>query len=523
MVNGLRARIVYARPATAARLRELAPEVGLHIESAVSVSEAGALSDFTGCSLVLFEQIDDNEAAAARVYSLASAHPDLLVVAVVPHPRLGSDRTLLRARAFDVVDDGPGLQADLEHTVAAASRVVELYEQRALLSSDLAHQDKLSALGVLSAGVSHEINNPCAAILTNMSVLREQLEAVIDRPPFNRVAMLDAFSSEWIESIGDCISAANRIHSIVKTLNIFSRKVDVTPISVDVNEEIRTVLRLIGKEVRFNARFDVRYDPQLPRILAPPNTITQVVTNLVVNALQALENANTPSPKIWIATAHDDDHLMLEIGDNGPGMSADVVSRIFDPFFTTKAVGKGTGLGLSITRQLVQKMGGEILVESEPGEGTRFEVVVERTHVFEANPRLELRTPPSSDRLRVLLLDDEELVLRSMQRSLAAHFECLGMPRAQAALTALEADHDFDVVVTDVVMPEMNGIEFYSELQTHHPDLALRTLFISGGITSQMLHERVTDTGRPCLAKPIDLAELVQSIRRIGRPFEELG
>ena len=110
-----------------------------------------------------------------------------------------------------------------------------------------------------------------------------------------------------------------------------------------------------------------------------------------------------------------------------------------------------------------------------------------------------------------------------MQRSLAAHFECITLPSAQVALERLRFNHDFDVVVTDVMMPEMNGIEFYSALMGSHPKLANRTLFISGGITSGELHERVTGTGRPCLAKPVDPQELVRSIRRLGRPFEELG
>jgi DNA-binding response OmpR family regulator len=119
------------------------------------------------------------------------------------------------------------------------------------------------------------------------------------------------------------------------------------------------------------------------------------------------------------------------------------------------------------------------------------------------------------------LLDDDELILRSLQRSLSAHFECQVAVRARTALDLLSDDEDFDAVVSDVVMPEMNGLEFWNELGLAHPILAQRTVFISGGITSEKLRVRVSDTGRPCLAKPVDMAELIKTIRRLVRPFEE--
>jgi two-component system, NtrC family, sensor kinase len=400
--------------------------------------------------------------------------------------------------------------------------VVALQEDRARLSSELSHHEKLSALGVLAAGVSHEINNPCAAILSNMNVVREQLEGLLGRPKFQRVEALDMLATDWIEAIGDCITAANRIEAIVKTLNVFSRKSDSMPAVVtDVNEDIRTVMRLIGKEIRFQADFSVNLSPLLPRIMAPPNCITQILTNLVVNALQALEGSGIERPCVFIATDLDDDYVMMEVADNGPGIPPDVLTRIFDPFFTTKPVGKGTGLGLSITQQLVRRMGGEIFAESYAGQGAKFRVLVPRSDAADSAARLETQMPPASDRLRVLLLDDDELILRSLQRSLSAHFECQVAVRAKSALDLLSTDEDFDAVVSDVVMPEMNGLEFWNELGQSHPNLALRTVFISGGITSEKLRVRVTDTGRPCLAKPVDMNELIRTIRRLGRPFEE--
>jgi PleD family two-component response regulator len=242
----------------------------------------------------------------------------------------------------------------------------------------------------------------------------------------------------------------------------------------------------------------------------------------VVNALQALEGAAVLRPRVSITTECDSEHVLLRVEDNGPGIAPDVAPRIFDPFFTTKPIGKGTGLGLSIAKELVNKLGGEIFVEGSEGHGARFSVILDRSAQATDSVRTLRSLPPDSNRLRVLLLDDDDLILRSLQRSLASHFECRTIGDPRAALDLLDDDGDFDAVVSDVVMPAMNGLDFWRELGTTHPDLALRTVFISGGITSETLRVRVSNTGRPCLNKPVDMNELIRTIRRVGRPFEDV-
>jgi signal transduction histidine kinase/CheY-like chemotaxis protein len=522
MSVAIRSRIIFEQRATAKRLRQLAIERNLVIDGIYDLQDTGALEHLEPVTMLIMEESAAIDVVAARVYSIARANPDLLIVVLLTQRRPQPER-LLRAGAFDVLVDGAHLASALDRTLAAATRVAALQAERSQLTSELAHQDKLSALGVLAAGVSHEINNPCAAILSNINVIRDQLEVLVSRPRFHRADALDQVASDWIEALGDCVNAANRIHQIVKTLNVFSRKSDsAQPVLIDLNEEVRTVMRLIGKEVRFQAEFATNLSAELPPVAAPPNSITQIVTNLVVNALQALEGSGVAAPRIYISTDFDENHVMLEVGDNGPGIPPEVVDRIFDPFFTTKPVGKGTGLGLSITQQLVQKMGGEIFVDSDLGAGARFSVLLQRSQVQTSVPSGEHWTPPASERLRVLLLDDDDLILRSMQRSLSTHFECQAIDDPRAALTLLGSDGDFDAVVSDVVMPDMNGLEFWNELGRLHADLALRTVFISGGITSERLRVRVSDTGRPCLSKPLDMTELIRTIRRVGRPFEDM-
>jgi signal transduction histidine kinase/CheY-like chemotaxis protein len=516
----LRARLAFLDAGTSVRIAEAVAALDIDLDLR-ALDQAEALTDLHTLHLLFLEQHGPIDEISPRIYSIAWANPDLMIAVVVREHRPEDDRTLLQTGAFDVLDPGPHMEARLVHTVAAARRVVALQEERSRLGAELAQRNKLSALGVLAAGVSHEINNPCAAILSNISVVRDQLEALLARPRFQRVNSLDAFASDWIEALGDCVNAANRIHNIVKTLNVFSRKSDsAASIPTDINEEIRTVMRLIAKEIRFHAEIEVDLSPDFPLILAPPNSVTQIVTNLVVNALQAMEGASEP-PRLSIATQFDDNQVMLQVADNGPGIPPEAINFIFDPFFTTKAIGKGTGLGLSITQELVRKLGGEIFAESTLGKGACFSVVIERTEMVRASARNNDYLPPITERLRVLLLDDDELILRSMHRSLSPHFECQTSVDARKALSLLESDGEFDAVVSDVVMPEMNGLEFWTHLGLSHPNLALRTVFISGGITSEALRVRVTDTGRPCLLKPVDMSELIRTIRRVGRPFDQ--
>ena len=511
----VRARVAYEHPETAARLRDVAPAIGLSIESETNLAMDSL--DAENCQVLLLEQRGNPAAFVPRMYSVTGANPDLLVLALVPAPRSEVETGLLAAGAFDVIDDGPDMERQFMRAFAGARRVVALQEDRARLSSDLTHHDKLAAIGLLAAGVSHEVNNPCSAILSNIVALREQLEAVLSRPRFQRLESLEHDAPDWLEAMGDCIAAAKRIHAIVKSLNVFSRRTDLSdPQLVDINEEIATVLRLIGKEVRFQARFEVLLDPDLPRVMAPPNSITQIVTNLVVNALQALEIHAKGERSIWISTSFDDDSVLVEVADNGPGIAQDILGRIFDPFFTTKRVGDGTGLGLAITRSLVHKAGGEIFAESAPGEGARFRMVFTRPAAAAVKTGRPLSMPPATDRLRVLILDDDELMLRSVQRSLSNQFECIVARGGLEALESLRLDDSVDVVLSDVVMPGMNGLEFFRILAERHPHLAGRTIFFSGGVTSDTLRLGVVETGRPCLNKPIDLQELVKAIRLLG-------
>lgn len=514
----LRARLIGAEASLQERFALLAREMGFELE--VSAEAPAANARVSDGAVWFWCDRGAADAVAARVTSVSGMQPDVPLVVVVAAPRSDVDAALLRAGAFDVLDDGPELAVHLRRTLAAARRVLSLQGERARLYGELSHQDRLAALGLLAAGVSHEINNPVCAILSNVGALRDQLEGVLARPRYLRTEALEEHSADWLESLGDCVAAARRIESIVRTLNVFSRRAATESAVVDVNEEVHTVLRLIGREVRFQARFDVELDPDLPRVVVPANAVTQIVTNLVVNALQALEDVPVPNRWIGITTSFDDEAVMLEVADSGPGVPADIAGRIFDPFFTTKGVGKGTGLGLAITRELVQRCNGEIFLDPGPGQGARFRVLLERPALEAAPPRRASLLPPAHDRLRVLVVDDDELTLRSIQRSLGPHFDCTLCVSGDEALSRLATDADYDAILCDVVMPGMSGFDVFTALRDRYPLLETRFAFSSGGITADALRSRVRESGRPVFPKPMDPAEMVRALRALGRGLD---
>jgi signal transduction histidine kinase len=474
--------------------------------------------DLDECPMLIMEQPEMGSGGVVRAQTFASAGPGLLVIVVPEGASLECELALRHAGAFDVIESGPAFRRGIVRMIAAARQILRLRADHMRLSAGLAHSERLSAIGLLAAGVGHEINNPSTAVLANAERLRAELEALLTRPRLQQADVLQQRAADWLESLGDCIAASRRITSIVRALNVFSRRTDenARPEPTFINDEVATVLRLVGKEVRFQAHVELDLDPGLPYVLAPPHAMTQVVTNLVVNALQALEKKSREERKLTIKTSHDDDIVMFEVLDNGQGIQPDVVARVFDPFFTTKHVGSGSGLGLSISRELVTRSGGEIFVESELGRGACFRVVLPRPERSAPEPRSASWPPMSTARLRVLIVDDDEMLLRAITGSLTEEFECVPLPDARTALDIIEKAERFDVMVCDVVMPDMDGLQLYEKVRERDPSLAERTLFFSGGLQSQALEQALVDTGRTVLGKPTSMRELARKIRRVA-------
>ncbi|WP_010321781.1 sensor histidine kinase [Marinobacterium stanieri] len=269
-------------------------------------------------------------------------------------------------------------------------RLEESYDQLQQQQTALVQSEKLATLGTLTAGVAHEINNPLAYVISNVSAAKEYIEAYDQLVKFVQQhdlasLMPEALQQEW-DSLQETLDLAfiqedypgviedtqeglDRVRDIVQSLRSFSRVQEGEREPADLVEALKSTLRLLNNELKNRVRISLELEP-LPLVRCNLNEINQVFTNLIINAVHAMKDQ--PRAELKISSEVQDGYALISVADTGCGMTQDVVKEIFTPFYTTKPVGEGTGLGLSITWGIVQDHGGEIQVESEPGEGTRF-------------------------------------------------------------------------------------------------------------------------------------------------------
>ncbi len=291
--------------------------------------------------------------AAARGVALHNAKYDL-------HLENGAVRHILMNSA-PLRDASGGLTG----AVAAFVDVTELEDA----SSRLMQADRLASVGMVAAGVAHEINNPLAYVIASLGFVEEELARLGPDLPEARWADLR-------EAVADAHEGAQRVTRIVRDLNAFSRPEDDRKERLELLPALERAVHMAAAQVKARARLVTDYGPT-PAVLGSAGRLGQVFLNLVVNAAQAIPDGETARHEVRVSTRTDGaGRAVVEVRDTGCGMSSAILARIFEPFFTTKPLGVGTGLGLSICRNIVSKLGGELFVESEPGRGTTFQVVL---------------------------------------------------------------------------------------------------------------------------------------------------
>lgn len=361
------------------------------------------------------------------------------------------------------------------------------------LEAQVRQHEKLAALGRLVAGAAHELNNPLAVILG-----LSQLQLGEDIPPSVRTDL------EQIER------AARRAAAIVHQLRAFGqpRTLELAPLDLSgvVSE---TLQRLASRIAAENVSVTVDLPPDLPNVLGELHQIEQVVFNIALNAIQALALRLPGEPRYLRFSARaDSDSVVLAIEDTGPGIAPEHLSRVFEPFFTTRDVGQGMGMGLAVVYSIVQQHHGEVWVESSQGVGTTFKVRLRRTD----GPSEEERTPPVSipRNLSVLLVEDDDLVRTMAQRALE-RLDCRvdAVSRGEEALARALA-WDYALVITDLQMPGLNGIELYERLRALKP--SLRWLILTGDTMGERSSAFLQRTGLPVLHKPFTHEQLIEGI-----------
>jgi PAS domain S-box-containing protein len=358
------------------------------------------------------------------------------------------------------------VEFDGEPAVLAFARDVT---ERSRLQAQLAHSDRLAAMGIIAAGVAHEINNPLGFIRLATEV-------------FERKLAESSAASELVALARDLREGVDRIGSIVQDLRVFGRYEDEPLAPVDPIAALDAAARLVAHEILPRARLRREHDSSLPPVLGVSGRLEQVFVNLLLNAGFAFSDSGSLG-EIVVTARVTDTTVIFEVTDNGPGMEPEVLQHIFEPFFSMKRAGGGTGLGLSICRGIVERTGGKLIARSEPGEGTTMRVVLPRALgelVPEAVPAP--RAPSPTRPLRVLVVDDEKLIVDLVRRLLEGKHAVVGETDARRALSLLLSDDaHFDVVLCDLMMPELTGMDLYEEVARARPELASRFVFITGG------------------------------------------
>jgi len=417
--------------------------------------------------------------------------------------RRGGSAITVRATIYPLLGDRgevvaiEGILTDVSAEHAARTRLVQA--------------DRLSTLGTLAAGVAHEINNPAAFILLGLDMMSRMLDG----------ASLDEGVSEQVHNmLTELRDSTRRIVDIVRDLRMFARSQGDRRMMVDVNRTVESAISLTRGQIIERAKV-VRELGDVPPVLMDEGRLGQVLVNLLANAGQAIPR-NAGEQSVTIATRSENGSTVeIEVRDTGVGIPHEILGRIWDPFFTTKEPGAGTGLGLSITREIVERSGGKIYVESpvldeDPPRGSRFVIVLPAAGRGDSSIPPMPSTPPRSVRsgVRVLVVEDEPPLARALAEEIGQTHEVDVAPGAVEALAAL-VDKRFDVILCDMLMPGMSGEALYEKVLADKPEMAKRFVFMTGVGFGTDVERFLAGSGRPVLEKPFSAADALAAIQKV--------
>jgi PAS domain S-box-containing protein len=383
------------------------------------------------------------------------------------------------------------------HEVSGVAVIERDVTQKKQTEAQLIVSDRMASVGTLAAGVAHEINNPLASVMANLDLAVRDTEELSESVGFN--------GSDLLDQLNDAREAAERVRRIVKDLKIFSRVDDDKRDPVDVERVLESTLRMAWNEVRHRARLVKDYQ-KVPLVEANESRLGQVFLNLLVNAAQAIEEGNASRNEIRVRTYVDaQGWVVVSIADTGTGIPESLRARLFTPFVTTKPAGVGTGLGLSICHRIVSSLGGRISVDSEVGRGSEFKVFLPQAKPDSVVP--EPRSSPPTvarRRARVLVVDDEPLITKVVRRTLGREHDVEALNSAEEALVRIRAGERFDVILCDLMMPQVTGMDFHAELLRAFPDQASRMVFLSGGAFTKRARDFLESVQNHRVEKPVD-------------------
>jgi PAS domain S-box-containing protein len=390
-------------------------------------------------------------------------------------------------------------------SISDLSERVEATQQIDRQREALRQSEKLTTMGSLLAGVSHELNNPLAIVMGRASLLEEKCEG----------------QPALVQDAQRIREAAERCGRIVRTFLNMARSKPARRSAFALNEAVRAAADMLGYAYRsHDIALHLQLDNTLPELSADGDQICQIVLNLLVNAQQALALVHRPR-RVDASTGIDGAGVWLRVADNGPGIAAAARERIFEAFFTTKAEGMGTGMGLSVSRALAREHGGDLLLETAPaGDGAVFCLSLPLAEANKAQPtdatHFSANAEPAT-LARVLVVDDETELVGVMREMLESAGYEVATAESGAVAFELLATARFDAIVSDLRMPDMDGAGLWREVSARDPPVARRMLFVTGDMLSPDASEFLSNARCASLEKPFSKAELLARVAQLLR------
>jgi two-component system, cell cycle sensor histidine kinase and response regulator CckA len=401
----------------------------------------------------------------------------------IVHPD-GSVRTV-EIKVFPIYEDG---------VVVRVAGVAQDISDQLALEEQVRETQKLESLGLLAGGIAHDFNNILAVIAANASFLGDSI------PPFGPDR----------DVLNEIAAAVQRGVAMTRQLLSFSRKQAPDPIVLDPNTAVNETRKMLQRMVGDDVVITTSLEPDIGRVKIDPGCFVQVLMNLAVNARDAMPRGGS----LLIATRNIASEVMISAIDTGCGMSDAVKRRVFEPLFTTKDLGKGTGLGLSVVHRIVEQAGGRIEVDSELGVGTTFRVFLP-LHCAATTSRAQTVHVDARGCEKVVVVDDDPHVRSSIARALRQRgYEVLEAGNGPAALELMvDQRRRVDLLVTDVVMPGMDGCELANTARRGRP--SLQVLYISGYTDDAVVQHGVERADVPLLEKPFQSDALAARVRQM--------
>lgn len=450
--------------------------------------------------------LGDLVAEGAPLLGLAEDH---LMERLADHGRPGNVATpaVIRVRG-DAERYVEVSSSDLEADEVARTLVFRDVTRRLRAEHRAEAAERLASVGQLAAGVAHEINNPLAFVSLNLELLSEELTGLGLPPPIE---------TDLSERLNDALLGTRRITEIVSQLRIYANARTVSNRSGRVREAVELAVQLSSLSQVNRVTIDTRLTESLPKVSMAVGPLSQVFINLFVNASDAIATAEIEEGRVVISSTQTEGFVQLFVHDNGPGISRSSQRRIFEPYFTTKEPGKGTGMGLSIVRSLIHRAGGTISLR-DVRFGTCFEIhlpIVEQANLEEEVTTHQPASESETKRRRMLIIDDESRLLHALSRRLGNQYEVRTASDGVEAKEILEGGFVPHAILCDVVMPRMDGREFYEWLGTFDKRLQGRVILMTGGTLSPDRADFIRDGSRSLLSKPVTFETIERSIEAL--------